>query len=140
MIKVMILGSLLMLSYEDFRYKTVPIWQLVILGILCGINLAYAGILMHEMPKDSLWGVLFGVAILLISVITGWLGAGDGVVLLLLGLGLGGVKMIKIFLTALLLMAVSAGILMVRRGIHLKYEMPLIPFIFLAAVEVMLCG
>ena len=92
------------------------------------------------MPKDSLWGVLFGVAILLVSVITGWIGAGDGVVLLLLGLGRGGVEMINIFLIALLLMAVSAGILMVCRGIHLKYEMPLIPFIFLAAMGVMLCG
>lgn len=140
MIKFMILGSLLLLAYEDFKYKTVPIWQLVILGILCGINLVYTGISIHEMPKDSLWGVLFGVAILLVSVITGWIGAGDGVVLLLLGLGRGGVEMINIFLIALLLMAVSAGILMVCRGIHLKYEMPLIPFIFLAAMGVMLCG
>ena len=29
MIKFMILGSLLLLAYEDFKYKTVPIWQLV---------------------------------------------------------------------------------------------------------------
>lgn len=138
--KFIILGSLCLLSYEDIRYKTVPIWQLAILGIVCGINMAYTGDLMKKIPADILWGFVFGVGILLISVLTGWIGAGDGIVMLFLGIGLGAVKMINIFCMALVFMAVGAGILIMCRKIYFKYQMPFIPFIFLAAMGVMLCG
>lgn len=137
--KFIILGGLCLLSYEDIQNQSVSIWQLMIFGIVCMGNVIKTGISMYEVSQGSLLGILFGTAVLMLLILTKQLGIGDGIVLFCLGLGLGGVAMMRIFLAAMFLMAVVSGILLLFGRISRKYEMPFIPFLFLSALGVILC-
>lgn len=149
--KIMILGVLGLLSYEDIRRKTVPIWQLVVLGVLCVAYTIHNNILCNETSYNCIWysntllpgislnnlcGILFGSVVLIICTLTGCIGLGDSIVYLLLGIGFGGVSMINIFILSLLFMGVGAVIMLIFKRIHIKSEIPLMPYILLAAIKV----
>lgn len=99
-----IMAVLGLLAAEDLKYKAVTVWKLVLFGLVCTIQAVRTGILRQSIEADTLLGVLFGVMILLICVWTKQLGAADGIIILFLGLVGGIVRILGIFLAALLLM------------------------------------
>lgn len=123
-----------LLAAEDLKYKAVTVWKLALFGAICVIHAAVTGILRQPTEADTLFGVLFGVVALLICVWSNQLGAADGIVLLFLGLACGGVRIVGILAASLSLMGIGVLVLLVLGRIHKKTTVPVIPFIFLAAV------
>mgnify|MGYP006934538409 CR=1 FL=1 len=123
-----------LLAAEDLKYKAVAVWKLVLFGAVCVIQAAVTGILTQSIETDTFLGVLFGIAALLICVWSNQLGAADGMVLLFLALACGGVRIVGIFAAALSFMGICVLVLLALGRIHKKTTVPVIPFIFLAAV------
>ena len=129
-----IMAVLGLLAAEDLKYKAVTVWKLVLFGLVCTIQAVRTGILRQSIEADTFLGVLFGVMVLLICVWTKQLGAADGIIILFLGLVGGIVRILGIFLAALLLMGLCGLILMMTGRVDKKTSMPVIPFVFLAVV------
>ena len=123
-----------LLAAEDLKYKAVTVWKLVLFGLVCTIQAVRTGILRQSIEADTFLGVLFGVMVLLICVWTKQLRAADGIIILFLGLVGGIVRILGIFLAALLLMGLCGLILMMTGRVDKKTSMPVIPFVFLAVV------
>lgn len=136
--KIMIFVVLGLLAYEDIRYKTVPVWQLGILGALCVICMVHSNILLQQIPVDSMLGIIFGSSVLILCALTGWIGIGDGIVFLMLGIGFGGISMVNIFVLSMLMMGAGTVFMLILRIVNIKSEIPLMPYILLAALEVLL--
>ncbi len=87
-----------------------------------------------RLANKELWGGLLGGAvgavIFLISLLSrGKIGKGDALLLTATGIFLGTAKNIELFLAALFLCAVWAGVLLVLRRQTKDYEMPFVPFL-----------
>lgn len=136
--KIMIFVVLGLLAYEDIQHKTVPVWQLGILGILCVICMVHSNILQQRISTDSLLGIIFGSSVLILCALTGWIGIGDGIVFLMLGIGFGGISMINIFVLSMLMMGAGAVFMIIFRAVNIKSEISLMPYILLASLEVLL--
>ena len=121
-----IMAVLGLLAAEDLKYKAVTVWKLVLFGLVCTIQAVRTGILRQSIEADTFLGVLFGVMV--------QLGAADGIIILFLGLVGGIVRILGIFLAALLLMGLCGLILMMTGRVDKKTSMPVIPFVFLAVV------
>ena len=106
-----IMAVLGLLAAEDLKYKAVTVWKLVLFGLVCTIQAVRTGILRQSIEADTFLGVLFGVMVLLICV-----------------------RILGIFLAALLLMGLCGLILMMTGRVDKKTSMPVIPFVFLAVV------
>ena len=119
-----------LLAAEDLKYKAVTVWKLVLFGLVCTIQAVRTGILRQSIEADTFLGVM----VLLICVWTKQLGAADGIIILFLGLVGGIVRILGIFLAALLLMGLCGLILMMTGRVDKKTSMPVIPFVFLAVV------
>ena len=120
-------------KYFDYSLLFIIIF-LVLFGLVCTIQAVRTGILRQSIEADTFLGVLFGVMVLLICVWTKQLGAADGIIILFLGLVGGIVRILGIFLAALLLMGLCGLILMMTGRVDKKTSMPVIPFVFLAVV------
>jgi Flp pilus assembly protein protease CpaA len=131
---------LLILSYEDIKLKTVPVWQLAGLGIFCVINELLRKTLPEFTADGCLAGAFIGAAILLFSILTDMIGKGDGIAFLCLGVAFGGTELIKIVLLSLGLICVAAVILIIFKRVHKKTRLAFMPYIFLAVLGVVLCG
>ena len=119
-----IMAVLGLLAAEDLKYKAVTVWKLVLFGLVCTIQAVRTGILRQSIEADTFLGVLFGVMVLLICVWTKQLGAADGIIILFLGLVGGIVRILGIFLAALLLMGLCGLILMMTGRVDKKPSMP----------------
>jgi leader peptidase (prepilin peptidase)/N-methyltransferase len=122
------------------KFKTVPIWQLVGLGAFCLINEIVRQTMTEGTFKGSLFGVAIGAVLLLFSILTDMIGKGDGIVFLCLGVGFGGVKLIKIVLLSLSLICVASLVLIILKKVQKKTRLPFMPYIFLAVLGVSVCG
>jgi leader peptidase (prepilin peptidase)/N-methyltransferase len=139
-IKTGIIIWLLILSYEDIRLKTVPLWQLAGLGVFCVINEIIRKTLPEFTADSCLAGAFIGAAILLFSILTDMIGKGDGIVFVCLGVAFGGMELIRIVLLSLGLICIAALILIIFKKVKKKTRLAFMPYIFLAVLGVVLCG
>lgn len=128
--KVIVLGLLGLCSLEDVRHKRLTIVYILMFGI--------GGLVLHLFaPVCSIYsilcGMLLGIAMILVSFITrGNVGIGDGMLLLVTGVYLGGYGNLQLLMTGLLLAALWAlGLLMLKKKKG-KDEIAFAPFLLLS--------
>ena len=127
MAKILVLLWLIGLSLFDIRYKSVPVWMVLLggAGIICGGFYKYAFEEYHI--TGSLWGMAPGILLLLLAVSTGKAGWVDGVVLLLLGSALGIQGIILTAMFSLILISILSVILLVLHRVNRWTRIPYIP-------------
>lgn len=121
-------------SIEDIRSQRI---SMSLLGIGIPIGIMFQ-VYYHKL---SIWSLLAGVGIglliMLISFITGEkIGMGDGAVLAVTGLLLGGKRTFTLFVIASGLSGMTALFIFLKRK-NGKQEIPFIPFLFLASLMVL---
>ncbi|ROR23669.1 leader peptidase (prepilin peptidase)/N-methyltransferase [Mobilisporobacter senegalensis] len=88
---------------------------------------------------NGLFGTIVGISMIGIGRLSRWqIGMGDGIVLILTGIGLGFWENAFLFLYALLLIFLFSVILLFLKKITKKTTLPFIPFIFLGYIGVIL--
>lgn len=128
--KVIVLGLLGICSLEDVRHKHLTIVYILMFGI--------GGVILHLFaPVCSIYsilcGMLLGIAMILVSLITrGNVGIGDGMLLLVTGVYLGGYGNLQLLMTGLLLSALWALGLLAFKKKKGKDEIAFAPFLLLA--------
>ncbi|MCI9448161.1 MAG: prepilin peptidase [Lachnospiraceae bacterium] len=128
--KVIVLGLLGICSLEDVRHKRLTIVYILMFGI--------GGVILHLFaPVCSIYsilcGMLLGIAMILVSLITrGNVGIGDGMLLLVTGVYLGGYGNLQLLMTGLLLSALWALGLLAFKKKKGKDEIAFAPFLLLA--------
>lgn len=133
---VMLLGMLGICTIEDIRKREVCIYPVMLFGI--------AGIVMHLYYRNLsiynlLAGIGVGVFLLLISKLTrGKVGEGDGVVLIASGIYLGFWENTRLLLHGLLFCGICSLILLVCKKKKGTDEIPFIPFLLAAYLEMIL--
>lgn len=128
--KMLVLGLLSLCSFEDVKYRRLTVIYIFMFGI--------AGVILHMFAPvcsiySILWGMLLGLVLILISAATrGSLGMGDGILLVVTGVYLGGYGNLQLFLYGLLLSALcSLGLLVLKRKKR-KDEIAFVPFLLLS--------
>lgn len=131
-----LLGMLSLCTIEDCRNKKILLCPVFLFGI--------AGMLMHLYYRNMdiyslLAGVLIGVFLLCVSKVTGGkIGAGDGLVLMVTGIYLGFENNTILFLHGLLFCGIWSLFLLVLKKKKRNDEVPFMPFLFLAYLEMLL--
>lgn len=128
--KVIVLGLLGLCSIEDVRHKHLTVIYILMFGI--------GGVILHLLAPvcsiySILWGMLLGIGMMALSLATrGSVGMGDGILLMVTGVYLGGHENLELFLTGLLLSALwSLGLLVFKRKSR-KEEIAFVPFLLLS--------
>lgn len=136
--KFMVLGLLGLCSLEDMKRKKLTVIYILMFGI--------GGVLLHLfMPVCSiysvLWGMLLGVAMMGISYVSrGSVGMGDGLLLTVTGVYLGGYENLELFMIGLLLAALwSLGLLVLQRKKG-KEEIAFVPFLLVSYLTMLFRG
>ncbi len=127
-----LLGMLGWCSLEDIKKKQVMVYPVLLFGI--------AGVLLHLYYRNlsiySLFaGVLLGVALLIIGAVSGQIGIGDGLVLLVSGIYLGFWENARLLFHGLLFCGIWSGVLLLMKKKKRKDEIAFVPFLFLAYLE-----
>lgn len=127
---IVLLILLSICAIEDLKHKEVTITYILLFGIL--------GVLLHLFyPQGSvysmLWGLLLGVAVIWISILThGEIGLGDGILLTVTGVYLGGYQNLELFLIGICLAGVwSLGIILLKKKKR-KDKIAFMPFLLMA--------
>lgn len=135
---VMMLGLLGICSLEDVKRKRLTVIYILMFGV--------SGIMLHLIAPvcsiySILWGMLLGIALILLSVATrGSVGMGDGILLMVTGVYLGGPGNLELFMTGLLLSALwSLGLLVLKKKGR-KEEIAFAPFLLLSYLLMLLRG
>lgn len=119
-------------SYEDIKDKKIHTrWLLTfsVEGILLWFFWERCSII------EMLLAILPGLLLLFLAFITkGGIGEGDGMLLIVIGIFLGGAYAFKIFVYALFLSGSYALFLFIIRKKSRKYEMAFVPFLLLSFV------
>jgi len=128
--KILVLGLLSLCSLEDVKYRRLTVIYILMFGIV--------GVILHMFAPvcsiySILWGMLLGIVLILNSIATrGSLGLGDGILLVVTGVYLGGYGNLQLFLYGLLLSALcSLGLLVLKRKKR-KDEIAFVPFLLLS--------
>ncbi len=123
---------LIICAVEDWKRKEVTVIYILMFGI--------AGILLHWFfPNCSvysmIWGVLLGIGMMGVSLLSrGSVGMGDGILLMVTGVYLGGYGNFELFMTGLLLAGIwSLGILALKKKKR-KERIAFMPFLLAAHV------
>lgn len=131
-----LLGVLGFCAVDDMRNKRVllhPALSFAIVGLL--LHIWFQNISVYSM----LAGILIGIVFLGISRVTrGKIGMGDGVVLVVSGIYLGFLDNMELLLHGLLFCGIWSLFLLVFRKKKKEDEVPFVPFLFLAYVEMLL--
>lgn len=136
--KIILLSLLSWCSWEDIKQKKLTSLYIMMFGV--------GGMFLHLVAPvcsiySILWGMLLGLALILISLMTrGSVGLGDGILLVVTGVYLGGYKNLQLFMIGLLLAALwSLGLVVVKkkRG---KEEIAFVPFLLISYLFMMLGG
>lgn len=127
---IVLLILLSICAIEDLKHKEVTVTYILLFGIL--------GVLLHLFyPQGSvysmLWGLLLGVAVIWISILThGEIGLGDGILLTVTGIYLGGYQNLELFLIGICLAGVwSLGIILLKKKKR-KDKISFMPFLLMA--------
>lgn len=134
--KFVVLGLLGLCSLEDMKYKKLTVMYILLFGIV--------GVLLHLfIPVCSiysvLWGMVLGGILILISIITrGSVGMGDGILLVVTGVYLGGYGNLELFMTGLLFAALwSLGLIVLKKKKG-KEEIAFVPFLLVSYLTMLL--
>lgn len=126
-------GWLLVSSAMDIRTRRLPVWMLVLGGIM-----AAAAIWNRQIRYfDILGGMAPGMFLLLTAFATKKAGYGDGIALSCLGAALGGERGLLLFGLSLFLMSVCSLILLGLRKVGRNTGIPYLPFLTAAWILVM---
>lgn len=124
---LMVWMVLLFVLVYDLRHKVIP-WSASLILMALG--------LVHAYVFGTWWGIVLGVPLLLISLVSGgrWMGWGDGFLELSLGALLG----LTVGLTALMAAfwsgaLVGIALMALPGGVTMKTEVPFAPFLILGA-------
>lgn len=118
-------------TLADIKYKRIPIRLLTGFGIIAVVIRAVSPQLA---VKELIIGVITGVLLIVISVVTGGqIGTGDGLLFVVLGIYLGSSNVV-LLLMALILCAAVAGVLFVARQVKRKDRLPFVPFVLCAYI------
>ncbi len=136
--KIILLALLGWCSLEDVKQKKLTVMYILMFGV--------GGIFLHLMAPvcsiySILWGMLLGLALILVSLVTrGSVGVGDGILLAVTGVYLGGSKNLELFMMGLLLAALwSLGLLVVKKKKG-KEEIAFVPFLLISYFLMILRG
>lgn len=136
--RVMVLGLLSLCSLEDIRHKRLTVVYILMFGI--------GGVILHLFAPvcsiySMLWGMLLGLAMMMLSATTrGNVGMGDGILLVVTGVYLGGSENLALFMMGLLLSALwSLGLLVLKKKSR-KEEIAFVPFLLLAYFIMLIRG
>ncbi|MCI8530156.1 MAG: hypothetical protein HFH82_13560 [Lachnospiraceae bacterium] len=120
---------LMTVSIMDIRSRKISIWLLLSGGILvlatCGNQFAAGSLALY----DILRGMVPGLLLLAIAFVTKKAGYGDGMVLVLVGMVVGGGKSFVIFGVSLFLISVFSIILLLFRKVRRNSTIPYLPFL-----------
>lgn len=128
--RYLLLGLLGICTWEDVRKKELTTGNILLFGI--------GGMLLHLfVPACSiysiLWGILLGIAVMAISWISrGGIGMGDGILLMVTGVYLGGAANLELFLMGLLLSFLWALALVVFWKKKGQEEIAFVPFLLVS--------
>ena len=120
-----VLGMLGICSIEDIRKKEIQSVRVLCFGI--------GGILLHLWQRNqSLYSMLGGIAVGAAVVSGGIIGIGDGLVLCVAGIYIGGINTMRLLLTGLFLSSLYALVLLFMHRKRRKDTIPFIPFLLAA--------
>lgn len=127
---------LLGLAYKDWKTKRVSVWALIAITVITLMARIF-------WIKISFWGTLGGIAIgflfLGLSKLSGEaIGYGDSWLILVLGIYLGGVKLLQMLFAASCLASIVSMIMCVGFRCGKKHRLPYIPFLTIAYLGGML--
>ena len=130
--KVLVLLLLGINSIWDKKEKAIPVWGVVLfigLGVVVNVWRPYFNI------SEILLGATLGLLLLFVSQITsGAIGAGDGYIMLAIGIYLGIWNSLNLLFWALLFAAIfSLGLIKIKKK-NRKTTIPFIPFLLCAYV------
>lgn len=127
---------LILLSIFDIRIRKVPAVWLLIGGAAALVNLIYLCCCQPfaELLPEVLKSLGPGLLMLTAGRLSGKIGSGDGCVLLVAGSILGSVKIMAVFSGGLLLVAATAGVLLILRKAGKNDRLPFIPFLTVSAI------
>ncbi|MEG0961343.1 MAG: type IV prepilin peptidase [Lachnospiraceae bacterium] len=134
--KYLLLGLLMSCAVEDYRKKEMTLTYLLLFGI--------AGLLLHLCNPicsifSILWGMLLGAGMILISMLSrGNVGLGDGILLIITGIYLGGNENLELLCIGLALAGCwSLGLLFFgKKG--KKDKIAFAPFLLIAYVTMLM--
>lgn len=142
------MGSLIMLtglavmSFVDIKKKSVPVYMIIVMGLLAaGIKTAeyisgYGEPDVYEILMIS--GVT--AVCVVICLLSHMMGAADALIVGIIAIVTGIRKAVSVFFMAMLLVSIISGILLVVKKLKRKDTIPFIPFILVSYVGVMICG
>lgn len=136
--KVVVLGLLGLCSLEDVKYKRLTVIYLLMFGI--------GGVVLHLFAPvcsiySILWGMLLGIGMILLSIVTrGNVGMGDGILLVVTGVYLGGYGNLELFMIGLLLSALWSLLLLTLKKKGRKEEIAFVPFLLLSYFIMLMRG
>ena len=125
-----VLGMLGICSIEDIRKKEIQSVRVLWFGI--------GGILLHLWQRNQslysmLGGIAVGAAVIILSLVSGGIiGIGDGLVLCVAGIYIGGINTMRLLLTGLFLSSLYALVLLFMHRKRRKDTIPFIPFLLAA--------
>ena len=125
-----VLGMLGICSIEDIRKKEIQSVRVLCFGI--------GGILLHLWQRNHslysmLGGIAVGAAVIILSLVSGGIiGIGDGLVLCVAGIYIGGINTMRLLLTGLFLSSLYALVLLFMHRKRRKDTIPFIPFLLAA--------
>lgn len=127
---VVLLILLSICAVEDLKQKEVTVTYILLFGIIgVFVHLFYPGCSVYSM----LCGLLLGIAVMAMSVLThGEIGLGDGILLTVTGVYLGGYQNLELFLIGICLAGVwSLGVILLKKKKR-KDKIAFMPFLLMA--------
>ena len=132
MTTLILLVFLFLCSVWDCKVRKIPLW-------LCHVGIFF--IIMCELLtkeislQKMIGGILVGLFLLGLTKITrGQIGLGDGIVFIVIGVGLGLTESFFLLIESLCLLFLFCFIGLVVKKIKIKQRVPFIPFVFLAYI------
>ncbi len=127
LVKIILAVLLLICGIQDIYKRKISLWIIAAGVLLTGICLPFC---YNLSLADRIGGCAVGICIILLSKITGGkIGAGDGLLLCVTGLGLGLWVNLELFGIALFLAALLSILLLILRLADRQKSIPFVPFL-----------
>lgn len=128
---IICIGILAIGAISDIKTKTIPMW-LPVIGIIAGMGHVF----LVENKWEFIYGGLFGIALFLLSVVLKDFGAGDGLMIMAIGLLRGLSICIEGYLISLFVLLMNGGVIMLVKGYKKKLCLPFIPYFLIGILAV----
>ena len=130
-----LLGMLGWCSIEDYRKQRILVYPVLAFGIVGMVfHLYYRNLSIYNL----LAGAAVGAGLFLLGTLTGQIGAGDALVVMVSGIYLGFWDNARLFFHGLIFCGIWSLLMLILRKKRWKDEIAFIPFLFLAYLEMML--